>query len=545
MADIHLNGSGSADLILGGSDGRNKKVNVADNTMPVYVGARAVVTRVSNGVKIWLSDYKGETTEIIAEAIQSITTNSDGSLTFTLPDGRELTTGSLTGPQGEQGIQGETGVGIEDAVLNSDYTLTLTFTDGSTYTTPSIRGAQGIQGERGLQGEQGIQGIQGVQGERGLTGERGEQGPKGDKGDTGEAFHIVKTYASVSAMNADYSGTDVDVGEYVMITSSVEDPDNACVYIKGSEAYEFVVDMSGATGIKGDKGDTGETGATGPAGNGIAFITKTASVGLEDTYTITFTNGSTTSFVVTNGANGAGSVADVWVDGISVLDGDTAKIDLSGKADVGNIPTKVSDLTNDAGYISTETDPVFAASAAHGITSANISTWNGKYTKPSSGIPKTDLASSVQASLDLADTALQSYTETDPTVPSWAKATTKPSYTASEVGAVPTTRKVNGKALSNDITLTASDVSALPASTSIPSALSDLTNDLDVSDFPNDAGYLTSYTETDPVFTASAAYGISASDISNWNDTPTIHISTSTPTAADGENGDVWIKYTP
>ena len=28
------------------------------------------------------------------------------------------------------------------------------------------------------------------------------------------------------------------------------------------------------------------------------------------------------------------------------------------------------------------------------------------------------------------------YTETDPTVPSWAKASSKPSYTASEVGAV-------------------------------------------------------------------------------------------------------------
>ena len=33
---------------------------------------------------------------------------------------------------------------------------------------------------------------------------------------------------------------------------------------------------------------------------------------------------------------------------------------------------------------------------------------------------------------------LRSYTETDPTVPSWAKASTKPSYTASEVGAQPT-----------------------------------------------------------------------------------------------------------
>jgi hypothetical protein len=38
-----------------------------------------------------------------------------------------------------------------------------------------------------------------------------------------------------------------------------------------------------------------------------------------------------------------------------------------------------------------------------------------------------------------------------------------------------------------------------------------------VSSFTNDAGYLTSYTETDPVFTASAAAGITSNDITNWN----------------------------
>lgn len=107
-------------------------------------------------------------------------------------------------------------------------------------------------------------------------------------------------------------------------------------------------------------------------------------------------------------------------------------------SDFPAIPTKVSDLTNDSGYIT-------------------------------------------------------GYTETDPTVPSWAKQASKPSYTAAEVGAVPTTRTVNGKALSSDITLSASDVSALPSSTAIPSSLSDLANDMDVSDFPNDAGYLTSH----------------------------------------------------
>ena len=43
---------------------------------------------------------------------------------------------------------------------------------------------------------------------------------------------------------------------------------------------------------------------------------------------------------------------------------------------------------------------------------------------------------------------------------SWAKSSSKPSYSASEVGAVPTSRKVNGKALSSNISLTYSDVDA-------------------------------------------------------------------------------------
>ena len=69
------------------------------------------------------------------------------------------------------------------------------------------------------------------------------------------------------------------------------------------------------------------------------------------------------------------------------------------------------------------------------------------YKKPTSGIPKSDLASAVQTSLGKADAA------------------------------VPNTRKVNNKALSSDITLSASDVGALPDTTVIPTKVSDLTND--------------------------------------------------------------------
>ena len=44
------------------------------------------------------------------------------------------------------------------------------------------------------------------------------------------------------------------------------------------------------------------------------------------------------------------------------------------KAYVANqVPTKTSDLTNDSGFISTESDPVFRGSAAHGISSSDIS----------------------------------------------------------------------------------------------------------------------------------------------------------------------------
>lgn len=47
---------------------------------------------------------------------------------------------------------------------------------------------------------------------------------------------------------------------------------------------------------------------------------------------------------------------------------------------------------------------------------------------------------------------------------SWAKQSSKPSYSASEVGAVPTSRTVNGKVLSSNITLSAGDVGAAASS---------------------------------------------------------------------------------
>ena len=50
-------------------------------------------------------------------------------------------------------------------------------------------------------------------------------------------------------------------------------------------------------GEKGDKGDTGDTG------NGISSIRKTSTSGKVDTYTITYTDGTTSTFTVTNGSD--------------------------------------------------------------------------------------------------------------------------------------------------------------------------------------------------------------------------------------------------
>lgn len=137
---------------------------------------------------------------------------------------------------------------------------------------------------RGLQGPQGIRGVQGIQGEK------------------GDAFAIQKVYSSIAEMNADYSGTDVQIGQFVMIdTGSVEDPDTGKLYVKGLQAYEFIVDLSGAQGIQGPQGIQGVQGERGETGNGIASITKTGTAVLTDTYTILFTDGTSTTFTVENG----------------------------------------------------------------------------------------------------------------------------------------------------------------------------------------------------------------------------------------------------
>lgn len=144
---------------------------------------------------------------------------------------------------------------------------------------------------------------------------------------------------------------------------------------------------TGATGPEGPKGDTGDTGPQGPKGekgdpgaNGFSPIANVAKSGDTATITITDKNGTTTAQVKD------GSDATVTVDSAlsstseNPVQNKVINSALNAKADSSDIPTKTSDLTNDSGFITgyTETDPIFSASAASGITSANITTWNNK-----------------------------------------------------------------------------------------------------------------------------------------------------------------------
>lgn len=120
-------------------------------------------------------------------------------------------------------------------------------------------------------------------------------GSKGEKGDAG-TFAISKVYASVDAMNAGFATDGLPIGALVVIEKgNVDDPDNAKLYVKEANGYQFLTDMSGAKGIQG------------PAGNGIANIQQTTNntgSGEPNTVVMTLDNGASRSFTVYNGQAG-------------------------------------------------------------------------------------------------------------------------------------------------------------------------------------------------------------------------------------------------
>ena len=200
-------------------------------------------------------------------------------------------------------------------------------------------------------------------------------------------------------------------------------------------------------------------------------------------------------------------------------------------------PTKVSDLTNDSGFITsyTETDPVFSASAAAGITSSDISNWDNKSDFSGSYNDLTNKTSITTKTSDLNNDSgfITSYTDekvsqsasTSNTpqpllfrnnVSTGASSSTEAVRYSTTVTVTPNTGNITATKF-NNYTLAEACEKVVDTSISANSSSANLPTSAAVASFVEGKGYITSYTETDPVFTASAAAGITSSDITNWN----------------------------
>lgn len=342
-----------------------------------------------------------------------------------------------------------------------------------------------------------------------------------------------------------------------------------------------------------------ERGPAGKAGNGIIRIDLTSTVGIVDTYTIYYTNGTTWNYEVKNGTEGttyyAGQGIDLTNNFISVnfsevvststtVNGQALSSNISLTAsDVNALPdtTTINDLTTTAqqnalnsgatttniGQIATNTSNINSLSST---VDSNYNTLNGRITSEVTTLNNTigqettnrqnadnNLQSQIDAitsSSDVFDIVgtyadLQAYDIT--TVPindiikvlvdsthsnaatyyrctlvngvkTWVYIGAEGAYyTKSEADNkfVEQTTTVNGKALSTNITLTASDVGALPSSTVIGSGVLtiqkngsnidtfnanatsnksiNITVPTDTNDLTNGAGYITGITSSD------------------------------------------------
>jgi hypothetical protein len=298
-------------------------------------------------------------------------------------------------PQLEQGYVSSIARTSGDGSPGSTDTYTITFHDGTATTFDIYNGVDGVKGDKGDTGEQGVPGLDGKSLE----------------------FH--------------WNGTQLGIR------------------IEGETTYQYV-------NLKGAKGDTGSKGESGDDGRGIVSIARTSgtgAAGTTDTYTITFTDSTTATFQVYNGADGEGA-GDML---LSVYDPQGKNTDIFGYID-----NKVkTDVPVNAKFTDT------------------VTTINGK----TGAILKSDI---VALGIPAQDTV------------------------------VPNTRKVNNKALSSDITLDKSDIG--------------LGNVDNAKQMPIVGGTFTG------AVTAQSNTAYTTRQIRN------IVLSTSDPSG--GSNGDIWIKYT-
>lgn len=238
------------------------------------------------------------------------------------------------------------------------------------------------------------------------TGGAGGTGPKGDKGDDGVTFTPSVSEAGVISWTNN---------------GGLNNPESV--------------------NIKGPKGDNGTNGT-----DGVSPTVTVSKSGKVTTVTITDKDGEHVA-TINDGADGTGSggsgdmtkaIYDTDEDGI---------VDNASKLG-GQLPAYYAKASDLAGKVDTETGKGLSS---NDYTNAEKTKLSGVETGAQKNVQSDWNATSGDALIlnkptiptvptkvsDLENDSgfITGYTETDPTVPSWAKAASKPTYTASEVGA--------------------------------------------------------------------------------------------------------------
>lgn len=213
----------------------------------------------------------------------------------------------------------------------------------------------------------------------------------------GHTYKVIKngTYAGQAAKIGD---TFISTGSRWELIPSGDEPSGTVTSITLNAISPIAIDNSAAITTSG-------TRTISHASSGVSAGTY-KSVTVNSTGHVTGgTNPTTLSGYGIKDAKIANGVITLGSNTITPL---TEHQDITGKQD------KITS-TNKLDYSLLSNTPTIPSE----VTESTVSGWgftknSGTYSKPSTGIPKTDLASEVQTSLGKADSALQSYTETDP-----------------------------------------------------------------------------------------------------------------------------------
>ena len=221
--------------------------------------------------------------------------------------------------------------------------------------------------------------------------------PTAEASNEGHTYKVIKdgTYAGQAAKIGD---TFISTGSRWELIPSGDEPSGTVTSITLNATSPIAIDNSAAITTSGIR-------TISHASSGVSAGTY-KSVTVNSTGHVTGgTNPTTLSGYGITDAKIANGVITLGSNTITPL---TEHQDITGKQD------KITS-TNKLDYSLLSNTPTIPSE----VTESTVSEWgftknSGTYSKPSTGIPKTDLASEVQTSLGKADSALQSYTETDP-----------------------------------------------------------------------------------------------------------------------------------